>query len=126
MMTELYHESIQEALADQFHTPAWLHKAAPPTPKKRRRRGVMPAWARTLLTDRDAKVIFDQPIPCPSCRVPFTGMDGGRGEMDDGGPLDVIRCGRCRAMVVLDLRAGTLRPPTDAERKRWRLTFGLS
>lgn len=121
MTEQIFHLSPDEAMAEHFMC-LWSHKSAPARGKKRRR-GKRPQWAERLLLDRDAQVSFGAPIACPSCAAPFSGLDGGRGEIDDGGPVDVIRCGMCRAMVVLDLRAGTIRAPTDAERKRWRLTF---
>lgn len=120
-MAILDHLPIDEVLEHLFHSP-WAHKSAPAIRHKRRRRA-RPQWAQTLFSNRDAQVIFDKPIACPSCGVLAKGLDGARGEIDDGGWLDVIQCSLCRAPVVLDLRIGTIRAPTESERRRWRLTF---
>lgn len=122
-MAEMFHMSAEEALSHHFRA-KWgpsAHRSAPARGRKRRRKA--PAWARKLRADPYSEVTFDQPIPCPSCGVGIKGLGGGPGEVADGGLVDVIRCSACRAAIVLDMREGTLRAPTEAERKRWRLTF---
>jgi hypothetical protein len=118
----VHHETPDEALAHLLVS-HWKHRHAPAKSKRQRTRRSLPAWASKLIDDRDATVTFNPSIPCPSCGEMIAGLDGGRGEIDDGGPVDVIQCSACLAPVVLDLRRGELRPPTEAERRRWRLTF---